>query len=191
MTHENLSNLPAIRGSGLPYETALAIRRRAYALPVPRTSSHRGLKRRKAHRPASRPYMIQPDRYLRKQVARLAMCTEILCLVFSFYVLASLNHAILLRDTTPHLAAIEIYQLWCVLAGCGLAIAMGYACMLAFMAFLTLQSRQSPPPGIGVIWETRLRIGLEARNLAVKELLVAGFILLLGSSFVIDLMWSI
>lgn len=188
MTSENV---PAIRGCGLPYETALAIRKREYALTVATTLSHKDIKRRKARRPPPRPYIIQPDRHLRKHVARLAMGAEIVCLVFSFHVLASLNHAILLRDTTPHLAAIEIYQLWCVLAGCGLAIAMGYACLLAFMACLTLQSRQSPPPGVGVIWETRLRIGLEARNWAVKELLVAGLILLLGSSFAIDLVWSI
>ena len=71
----------------------------------------------------------------------------------------------------------QLYQVWAV--GSGLLLS-GLAALLASFAVRVLRSGRVPPPGMRVVWTTRLRTGASASLIAGASLALAVGLLLGG-----------
>ena len=124
------------------------------------------------------PQLIPADPLIRTRAILGAVLTLALGLAALVYTQAYFDSMLTLRATYPRLAAAglkQLYQVWAVSSGLVLG---GLAALLASFAVRVLRSGRVPPPGMRVVWTTRLRTDSSASLIAGTSLaLAAGLVL--------------
>ena len=119
------------------------------------------------------PQLIPADPLLRTRAILGAVLTLALGLAALVYTQAYFDSMLTLRATYPRLAAAglkQLYQVWAVSSGLVLG---GLAALLASFAVRVLRSGRVPPPGMRVVWTTRLRTDSSASLIAGTSLALA------------------
>ncbi|MCE2487082.1 MAG: hypothetical protein J4F42_16325 [Desulfurellaceae bacterium] len=135
-------------------------------------------------------YSIPADPLIRTRAVLAAVLTLALGLAALVYTQAYFNSMLELRTTHPRLAAAglkQLYQVWAVSSGLVLG---GLAGLLASFAVRVLRSGRVPPPGMRVVWTTRLRTDSSASLIAGTSLALAVG-LLLGGLLLGHQLWSL
>ena len=136
------------------------------------------------------PQLIPADPLLRTRAILGAVLTLALGLAALVYTQAYFDSMLTLRATYPRLAAAglkQLYQVWAVSSGLVLG---GLAALLASFAVRVLRSGRVPPPGMRVVWTTRLRTDSSASLIAGTSLALAVG-LLLGGLLLGYQLWSL
>ena len=136
------------------------------------------------------PQLIPADPLLRTRAILGAVLTLALGLAALVYTQAYFDSMLTLRATYPRLAAAglkQLYQVWAVSSGLVLG---GLAALLASFAVRVLRSGRVPPPGMRVVWTTRLRTDSSASLIAGTSLALA-FGLLLGGLLLGYQLWTL
>lgn len=126
------------------------------------------------------PQLIPADPLVRTRAILGAVLTLALGLAALVYTQAYFDSMLTLRATYPRLAAAglkQLYQVWAVSSGLVLG---GLAALLASFAVRVLRSGRVPPPGMRVVWTTRLRTDSSASLIAGTSLALAVGLLLGG-----------
>lgn len=125
-------------------------------------------------------HLIPADPLIRTRAVLCAVLTLALGLSALVYTQAYFDSMLELRAIYPRMAAAglkQLYQVWAV--GGGLVLG-GLAALLASFALRVLRSGRVPPPGMRVVWTTRLRTGTSASLIAGVSLALAVGLLLGG-----------
>ena len=126
------------------------------------------------------PQLIPADPLIRTRAILGAVLTLALGFAALVYTQAYFDSMLTLRATYPRLAAAglkQLYQVWAVSSGLVLG---GLAALLASFAVRVLRSGRVPPPGMRVVWTTRLRTDSSASLIAGTSLALAVGLLLGG-----------
>ena len=125
-------------------------------------------------------HLIPADPLIRTRAVLCAVLTLALGFGALVYTQAYFDSMLELRAIYPRMAAAglkQLYQVWAV--GGGLVLG-GLAALLASFALRVLRSGRVPPPGMRVVWTTRLRTGTSASLIAGVSLALAVGLLLGG-----------
>ena len=125
-------------------------------------------------------HLIPADPLLRTRAVLCAVLTLALGFGALVYTQAYFDSMLELRAIYPRMAAAglkQLYQVWAV--GSGLLLG-GLAGLLASFAVRVLRSGRVPPPGMRVVWTTRLRTGTSASLIAGASLALAVGLLVCG-----------
>jgi hypothetical protein len=134
---------------------------------------------------------LSADRALRKQVLLWSLVAAVLGLAIIRYVALYLDDLTALQLTDPHLTAEKYAQLVLLLAASNALVSCGLGGVLIYFSSRVLRSRQFPPPGMKVLWDTHLRTGSEAKFIAVTALAIASILIVAGLWLSLKMAWFV
>jgi hypothetical protein len=134
-----------------------------------------------------RPPTIPADPRLRTRLIVWGTCTLVIGAVGLLALKAYLNDLAALSPGAPQLAAEKFHHLALLVVAALLVLTAGGAGLCSYLALRILRTRQYPPPGMPVWWETPLRTGRRACGIAFSLWAVAVLVLLcrMGLSMVL------
>jgi hypothetical protein len=127
--------------------------------------------------------LLLADKTLRAKTLRWSALLVALGLIGIWSLVVYLEELTALQATDPQLTAERYSRLLFVLGLANALIAVGAGGILGLGFYRALKAERFPPPGIRLMWDTRLRTGKDARRIALVGLALAVTIALGGIAF--------
>lgn len=127
--------------------------------------------------------ILPADKTLRTKTLCWSALLIVLGLVGIWSLMVYLDELAALQAIDPQLPAERYSRLLFLFGIASVLIASTAGGLLGFIFCKALRAEQFPPPGIRLLWDTRLRTGQEARRIALAGLAVAVVIVLSGIGF--------
>ncbi len=131
--------------------------------------------------PMSAPILLA-DKNLRTKTLRWAALLAILGLTGIWSLIVYLDELTALQAVNPQPTAEKYSRLLFFFGVANMLIASGVGGTLGFIFYKALRAEQFPPPGIKLMWDTKLRTGKEARRIAIACVAIAMVLILCGIS---------
>jgi len=126
--------------------------------------------------------ILLADKKLQTKALRWAALLSVLGLIGIRYLILYLDTLNALQVTDPQLTARKYSRILFFFGVANMLIASGAGGTLGFIFYKALRAEQFPPPGIKLMWDTKLRTGKETRRIAIAGVAIAIVLILCGIS---------